>query len=110
METKAKRMVSLVIPAFNEEAILRLNLQIICNYMKGLEQKYDWEIVLVNDGSKDDTGRLADEFAQKNLRIRVIHHIVNLNLGNALKTGFAQAKGDYYNTTHSLDHEFKILS
>ena len=95
METKARKMVSLVIPAFNEEAILIQNLQIVCNYMKGLEQKYDWEIVLVNDGSKDNTGMLADDFAKENLRVRVIHHIVNLNLGNALKTGFAQAKGDY---------------
>ncbi len=95
METKAKKMVSLVIPAFNEEAIVSPNLGIICNYMKGLEQKYDWEIVLVNDGSKDKTGVLADAFAKENLRVRVIHHIVNLNLGNALKTGFAQAKGDY---------------
>ena len=95
METKSKKRVSLVIPAFNEEAILKQNLQTICNYMKGLETKYDWEIVLVNDGSMDNTGELADDFAKENLRVRVFHHIVNLNLGNALKTGFAQAKGDY---------------
>jgi glycosyltransferase involved in cell wall biosynthesis len=93
-ETK-KQMVSIVIPGYNEEAMILPNLTIICNYMKGLEGKFDWEIIFVNDGSKDQTGKLADDFACKNPKVRVCHHIVNLNLGNALKTGFSNAKGDY---------------
>jgi glycosyltransferase involved in cell wall biosynthesis len=95
MEEIRKKKVSLVLPAFNEEAILIANLQILCNYMKGLEQIYDWEIVLIDDGSKDRTGELAEEFAKSNSRVIVTHHKVNLNLGNALKTGFLHAKGDY---------------
>lgn len=94
-EPSKKPFVSIVIPAYNEEAIVRNNLRIFYRYMEGLEDAYDWEILLVNDGSIDKTGSLAGEFARKNPRLKVIHHIVNMNLGNALKTGFANASGDY---------------
>jgi glycosyltransferase involved in cell wall biosynthesis len=53
------------------------------------------ELILVNDGSYDGTGVLADAFAGNNPNIKVLHHIVKLNLGNALKTDFANAKGQY---------------
>jgi glycosyltransferase involved in cell wall biosynthesis len=55
---------------------------------------YPWEIVIVNDGSKDQTGPLAEELAREENSIRVIHHPVNLNLGLALQTGFRHSKGD----------------
>jgi dolichol-phosphate mannosyltransferase len=95
MEITKKVMVSLVIPGYNEEAIVKPNLSVFYNYMVGLEHRYDWEIIFVNDGSNDSTGLIADEFACDNPRLRVVHHIVNLNLGNALKTGFANSNGDY---------------
>lgn len=63
--------------------------------MKGMEDKYKWEIIFVNDGSMDKTGILADEFSGSHGCVRVVHHFVNLNLGNALKTGFAHASGEY---------------
>jgi glycosyltransferase involved in cell wall biosynthesis len=112
-ETK-KQMVSIVIPGYNEEAMILPNLTIICNYMKGLEGKFDWEIIFVNDGSKDQTGKLADDFARENPRVKVCHHIVNLNLGNALKTGFNNAKGDYtvvldLDLSYGVEHIEKIV-
>jgi glycosyltransferase involved in cell wall biosynthesis len=90
-----KSLVSIVIPGYNEEAIIVQNLKRICDYMASLSKKYDWEVIFVDDGSKDKTGILADEFARCNSKIKIVHHVVNLNLGNALKTGFAHAKGDY---------------
>jgi glycosyltransferase involved in cell wall biosynthesis len=90
-----KPFVSIVIPAYNEEALISQNLEAFYHYMEGLDKKCDWEILLVNDGSKDNTGILAGKFSLENPRARVIHHLVNMNLGNALKTGFANAAGDY---------------
>ncbi len=95
MTTEYKPYVTVVAPCYNEEAILELNINKIASYMQQKEQKYDWEILIINDGSKDKTGAIADELAKKsNNKIRVIHHPTNLNLGNALKTGFANAYGD----------------
>jgi glycosyltransferase involved in cell wall biosynthesis len=88
-------LVSIIIPGFNEEALITRNLEVVCKYMQQLEDKYDWELIFINDGSKDSTGPLADSFAENHPRIKVIHHIVNLNVGNALKTGFAHARGQY---------------
>jgi glycosyltransferase involved in cell wall biosynthesis len=107
-------MVSIVIPGYNEEALITRNLTIICMYMKDLESAYDWELIFVNDGSKDKTGEMADEFAAENPNVRVIHHPVNLNLGNALKTGFEYACGDYVITldldlSYAPDHIGRIL-
>lgn len=88
-------LVSLVIPGYNEEAIVVENLTTICEYLNDFDDRYNWEIIFVNDGSKDNTGVLVENFACRQDKVKVIHHIVNLNLGNALKTGFAHASGKY---------------
>ena len=93
MESTQKNFISLVIPCYNEEAIFRANISTIINYMGTLE-KFQWEIVIVNDGSKDNTGIIAEEIAKQNGHVNVIHHPVNLNLGLALQTGFRHAKGN----------------
>ena len=46
-------LVSLILPAFNEEAILEKNLALIFEYLDGLSSRYRWEVILVNDGSTD---------------------------------------------------------
>lgn len=89
-----KTFVSIVVPCYNEEAILPGNLDVIIAYMKEREYKYRWEIVIINDGSKDKTGEIADSFAEQYAQIRAIHHPVNLNLGNAMQSGFRHSKGD----------------
>jgi glycosyltransferase involved in cell wall biosynthesis len=69
--------------------------------------QYRWEILIINDGSSDDTGKIADELAIQHTCVRVLHHIVNLNLGNALKTGFNNSKGDYV-ITMDLDLSYSV--
>lgn len=108
MDKSQKPFVTIIIPGYNEEAIVKNNLGVFYKYMTDIESKYDWEIIFINDGSTDNTGSLADEFARNNPKLRVIHHIVNLNLGNALKTGFANARGDY-TITMDLDLSYAPL-
>ncbi len=93
METGNKPFISIVAPCYNEEAILENNIRTIIKYLESKSHKYDWEIVIVNDGSKDKTAVIANELAQKNAAVRVIHHPTNLNLGNAIKTGFNNSHG-----------------
>lgn len=89
-----KPFISIVAPCYNEEAILQHNINTIASYLQEKNAKYEWEILIVNDGSKDKTGEIADGLAKQSANIRVIHHPANLNLGNAMQTGFRNSKGD----------------
>ena len=51
----------------------------------------DFEVIIVDDGSTDDTGRIADEVARRNSRVKVVHHPTNLGYGAALQSGFKAA-------------------
>jgi glycosyltransferase involved in cell wall biosynthesis len=51
----------------------------------------DFEIIIVNDGSTDETGHIADELAGRDSRIKVVHHRRNLGYGAALQSGFRAA-------------------
>ncbi len=89
-----KPFISVVAPCYNEEAILQVNINTISDYLHSKSDKYEWEILIVNDGSKDKTAEIADALASQSDKIRVIHHPTNLNLGNAMQTGFRNSKGD----------------
>ena len=88
-------LVSIVMPAYNEGAIIQANLARVCEYMQGLEAQYRWELVVINDGSADSTGELADAFARGRDNVRVYHHLTNFGLGQAFRSAFAQCRGDY---------------
>jgi glycosyltransferase involved in cell wall biosynthesis len=90
-----KPLVSIVTPAYNEAAIIQDNLFDLCQYLKGLEDEYRWELIIVNDGSRDNTGELADAFARSRSNVHVIHHVRNGGLGQALRSGFAHSQGLY---------------
>ena len=92
MEAFKKPFITIVAPCYNEEAILKTNINTIINYLES--KTYQWEVLIINDGSSDRTGEIADELEIQNKLVRVIHHPVNLNLGNALQTGFRNAKGE----------------
>lgn len=102
-------LVTLVVPAYNEAAVLRENMEEILAYLTQLETRYRWQVLLVNDGSSDDTGRIAEELARVDPRVAVIHHPHNRGLGAAFKTGFEASRGDYVVTldvdlSYSPDH------
>lgn len=90
-----KPLVSIILPAYNEAAIIEENLRILEEYIKSLEEDYRWEMLIVNDGSTDETGQLAEAFAQGRDNVRVLHHGVNFGLGQALKFAFNHCQADY---------------
>jgi glycosyltransferase involved in cell wall biosynthesis len=94
-DAETRPMVSLVLPCYNEAAVLRANLETLCVYMDGLKDQYRCEIIVINDGSRDETGAIAEEAARARSHIRVLHHPSNFGLGQALKFGFHHARGDY---------------
>jgi glycosyltransferase involved in cell wall biosynthesis len=107
-------LVSVVAPAYNEALIIQDNLSILCDYMHTLDSLYEWELVVVNDGSRDETGYLAEQFAEKVAQINVVHHRVNKGLGEALRTAFCHAKGDYIvvvdlDLSYSPEHIGRLL-
>jgi glycosyltransferase involved in cell wall biosynthesis len=97
---------SLVLPAHNEEANLR---PVVERALEVLPQQCrDWEIIVVNDGSRDDTGAIAAELAAANPdRVRVVTHPRNCGYGAALTSGFDAATGDYLMFMDS-DRQFDI--
>jgi dolichol-phosphate mannosyltransferase len=94
MTNDNKPFLTIIAPCYNEEAILELNINTIVKYLESKSHKYNWEILIINDGSKDKTAVIANRLADKNSLIRVIHHPTNLNLGHAIKTGFSNSKGE----------------
>src|SRR5262245_35926788 len=90
-----KPLLSLIVPAYNEALIVEKNLTALCQCMKSLEEKYQCELIFVNDGSTDETGWLAEAFARTRHNIHVLHHPQNLGLGQALRSAFRRCRGDY---------------
>lgn len=83
---------SLILPAYNEgdriEEVIERAERVLSR--TGL----DYELIVVDDGSLDDTRRRAIECAKGNARVRVIGYSRNMGKGYAVKTGFTHARGD----------------
>ena len=88
-------LVSIVLPAYEEAAILRDHVLVLLEYLKSLNRRFRFELIIVNDGSRDRTGAVAAQLANEFDGIRVFEHPRNFGLGQALKTGFAQCRGMY---------------
>jgi len=80
---------SVFFPCYNEaenvEKVVRNAAEVLASLVA------DWEIIIVNDGSADQTGAIADRLAADNPRIRAVHHPTNKGYGAALATGFTEA-------------------
>src|SRR5690606_20443702 len=95
------KMISVVLPAYNEEAMIGQTLKEVCDYLKGIEDRYPWEVIVVDDGSRDRTSEIVEEFARDEPRVRLLRHRTNFNLGQALRYAFNQARGDFVITLDS---------
>lgn len=90
---------SVFFPAYNEEKNIKNTVEKAAKKIKELPFK-DWEILVIDDGSGDKTGEIADQLAKKNAHIKAIHQ-ENGGYGTALRAGFKNAKYDWIVFTDS---------
>lgn len=90
-------LVSIVIPVCNAEKYLAECLDSILN-----QTLTDIELICVNDGSKDRSGEMLDEYARRDPRVKVIHK-VNTGYGHSMNVGFDAAQGEYIGIVESDD-------
>lgn len=114
-ELDTRPLVSLVVPAYNEALLLMGSLTTLYEYLRGLSGEYRFEMIIVNDGSKDETGAIADAFAESRPEVRVLHNPVNFRLGEALRRGIGSSIGDFVVTfdsdlSYEPEHIERMLS
>ncbi|MGQ0550260.1 MAG: glycosyltransferase family 2 protein [Armatimonadota bacterium] len=85
--------ISAVLPAYNEEAALAQTVAALRSVLERTGRSF--EIIIVNDGSTDGTGTLADTLARNDSMVRPVHHPRNLGYGAALRSGFAAARCEW---------------
>lgn len=87
--TDAIVSISVFFPCYNEQGNIARTVERAAAVLD--RQKCDYEIIVVNDGSTDSTGQIAETLAKQNSRVRVVHHPVNRGYGAALQSGFGAA-------------------
>ena len=97
--------ISAVLPAYNEEALIGDTARSVAEVLA--EIATDYEVIVVNDGSRDRTQSIVEEATAANPHIRCIAHEVNRGYGEALKTGFSAATKDYIFLTDG-DRQFDV--
>ena len=101
----AKPRVSLFFPVYRDEATVERVTRKAIGVLEELAAEY--EVIIVDDGSPDRAGVLADEIASADPRVRVIHHPKNLGYGEALRSGFRAARFDWICFTDG-DDEYEV--
>jgi glycosyltransferase involved in cell wall biosynthesis len=88
---KSLPLVSIVLPTYNGSKYLASSIESCIN------QTYqNWELIIVDDASTDDTPSIIEQYLEKDQRIRSVRHSVNRKLPCALNTGFGAAQGEYF--------------
>ena len=81
--------ISVFFPCYNEQENVHRTVEKALDVLEKLA--VDFEIIIVDDGSSDKTGQIADEIAGRDSRVKVVHHKHNLGYGAALQSGFKSA-------------------
>ena len=87
-------LISIVLPIYNGEKYMKQSIDSVIN------QTYaNWELLIVDDGSTDNTAAIAREYAEKDNRIKYYKNPQNMRLPKTLNRGFSLATGDYLTWT-----------
>jgi glycosyltransferase involved in cell wall biosynthesis len=89
LDPEASLPITVFFPCYNEQDNLIRTVSAALTILQ--KCRADFEIIIVDDGSSDKTGQIADQLASTNDRIKVIHHRENLGYGAALQSGFRTA-------------------
>lgn len=84
---------SIIVPAYNEQRRLPKTLSSIDSYLR--KQSYDYEILVVNDGSKDKTAEVVESLKVKIKNLRLVDNKENHGKGFVVRQGLLEAKGEY---------------
>jgi len=82
--------ISVIIPCYNEEHTILKVIRLVHESLN----RYEYEIILVDDASKDNTKMLLEEYSRSDEKLEVKYHDINSGKGAALRTGFNAAIGD----------------
>lgn len=88
------RSLSVFMPAYNEEKNVGKTIEGVLGVLKELDLE-QYEVIVINDGSKDNTAGVVKDWENKDKHVRLVNHEVNKGYGEAVKTGFYAAKLDY---------------
>ena len=83
---------SIIIPAYNESVRIRPTLHELLRYIR--EQNWDAEILVVNDGSSDDTAQIVREYVAVHPQVLLIENPGNRGKGFSVRNGMLHARGD----------------
>ena len=105
-ELVTHQTLSIVLPAYNEEAIIR---ETVGDCLRAVRRfAPNAEVIVVDDGSKDKTGVIIDQLAMNDARVVAVHNRPNQGYGGALLAGFAAARGELLFFMDS-DNQFDIM-
>jgi len=85
--------ISAFFPAYNDQYTIESLVRTVSSELRALTE--DFEVIVVNDGSRDRTGEILDRLTTEIVELRVIHHRRNKGYGGALITGFNHARKDF---------------
>lgn len=97
--------ISVFFPCYNEQDNVERTVEQALAVLKKLNA--DFEVIIVDDGSSDATGQIADEISSRDSRVKVVHHPANLGYGAALQSGFKAATKELVFYT-DVDGQFDI--
>lgn len=103
---------SVIIPAYNEEKRIGTTLESIDSYLS--RQNYDYEVIVVSDGSKDRTASVVRSYEDRVKGLRLIENTVNHGKGYVVRQGMLEARGDLRlftdaDNSTSIDHLDKFI-
>jgi dolichyl-phosphate beta-glucosyltransferase len=104
---------SIVIPAYNEQTRIPRTLEHIRSFLES--KGWDAEVIVVNDGSKDDTAQVVRRFAARHPSVVLIDNFVNAGKGKAIRDGILRARGDVILFTDAddstpIEHADKLIA
>jgi len=94
-ETTDRKLVSIVVPVYNEEKLLGQLVQRLSETINTLSDTYDFEIIFINDGSSDKSLEIAKSLVSQERRLRILELRRNYGQTAALQAGIDDARGDY---------------